>query len=81
MELLRRIERAYLALERKDRPHGARAWFARQAGVYPYTVSRWISAERSFSGPPERVLHMLEEKAGLPPCPEERCHESAADCI
>lgn len=65
MELSARIERVYMALEAKRAPRGARAWFARQAKVAPYTVSRWISGERGFQGSPVSVLELLEHRAGI----------------
>lgn len=60
-----RVERAYLSLERRGTTRGARAWFARQARVRPYTVSRWVAANtdspRALS-----ILEQLETRAGLP---------------
>lgn len=67
MELLARIERVYLHLEQRSTPHGARAWFARQARVTPWTVSRWLSGARPFQGSPAAVLELLERRAGLTP--------------
>lgn len=66
MSLACRIERVFCALEGRHSPHGARAWFARQAKVHPYTVSRWLAGS-TFEGPPLAVLEMLEERARIEP--------------
>lgn len=44
-------------------PRGARAWFARLAGVHPTTVSRWLAGVLPFTGPPAAVLELLEQSA------------------
>lgn len=64
-----RIEAAYMRRTGKPTPHGARAWFARQARVRPYTVSRWLGGLLPFSGPPLAVLELLEEA----PARADRC--------
>lgn len=63
-DLAARIERVYLALTGATSPRGARAWFARRAGVVPYTVSRWLSGEREPGGPVLALLAALEHEAG-----------------
>lgn len=55
-----RIEAAYMRHTGRITPHGARAWFADRAKVRRYTVSRWVSGEIPFSGPPLAVLELLE---------------------
>jgi hypothetical protein len=59
--LASRIEAAYMRRTGKPTPYGARAWFARQAKVRGYTVTRWLSGSLPFSGPPLAVLELLEE--------------------
>lgn len=46
-ELAERIERVHRALTGKEGGRGARAWFAREVGVKPLTVSRWVSESDS----------------------------------
>jgi len=58
-DLARRIEAAYMRRTGSTTPYGARAWFARQARVRPYSVSRWL-AGAPISGPPLAVLELLE---------------------
>lgn len=55
-----RIEAAYMRRTGSTSPRGARAWFARQARVRPYTVTRWLAGALPFSGPPLAVLELLE---------------------
>jgi hypothetical protein len=55
-----RIEAAYMRRTGSKTPRGARAWFARQARVRPYTVTRWLGGALPFSGPPLAVLELLE---------------------
>jgi hypothetical protein len=62
---LRRIERVFLALEERQHPYGARAWFARQAKVRPYSVSRWL--HQPLRGRALAVLEQLEARAALSP--------------
>lgn len=59
-ELAQRIEAAYMRRTGRASPRGARAWFARQARVRPYTVTRWLGGALPFSGPPLAVLELLE---------------------
>lgn len=66
MTLSCRIERVFCTLEGRRSAHGARAWFARQAKVRPYTVSRWLAGS-TFEGPPLAVLELLEARAGIEP--------------
>lgn len=61
--LLGRIEAVYVVLEGRRSKRGARAWFARQARVRPYTVSRWLSGQRAFHGPALALLEELERRA------------------
>lgn len=61
---LHRVERVYMALRKKQSPYGARAWFAREAHVSAYTVSRWLG-KKSISGHPVAVLEQLEHRAGV----------------
>jgi hypothetical protein len=58
-DLASRIGAAYMRRTGKSTPHGAKAWFARQAKVRPYSVSRWL-AGAPFQGPPLAVLELLE---------------------
>ena len=60
-----RIEAAYRALEGCETAYGARAWFARQAKVHPWTVTRWIAGSPEIAGPPLAVLELLERQAGI----------------
>jgi hypothetical protein len=64
--LSQRIEAAYMRRTGSESPRGARAWFARQAQVHPYTVSRWL-AGAPFSGPPLAVLELLEAAPACSP--------------
>lgn len=58
-DLAQRIEAAYMRRTGSSTPRGARAWFARQARVRPYSVSRWL-AGAPLAGPPLAVLELLE---------------------
>jgi hypothetical protein len=59
-DLAARLEAAYMRRTGATSPRGARAWFARQARVRPFTVSRWLAGAIPFSGPPLAVLELLE---------------------
>lgn len=59
-----RIIRVYRALEPSaESDHGALSWFARQARVQPWTVTRWLTGRRRFDGPALSLLEQLELKA------------------
>lgn len=75
--LLVRIERVYRLLEKTENPYGARAWFARKARVYPYSVSRWLRHPQRFQGPPLSVLELLEKEAGIPDEHVDGCDDGA----
>jgi len=61
-ELARRIELAYMASTGRADPRGARAWFAREAGISPRHVSRLLGGQRAVGGPVLRVLDLLERR-------------------
>lgn len=42
-QLRERIERVYQTLEGKRSSWGAQTWFAKEAGVSPVSVSRWLT--------------------------------------
>lgn len=58
----RRIEALYRAANRSETAHGAGTWMARQLGVDPNTVYRWIKGEREPGGPTLRAIELLEER-------------------
>jgi hypothetical protein len=43
--------------------HGALSWFARQAHVKPWSVTRWLTGRRRFRGAALSLLERLEAQA------------------
>lgn len=58
-----RICLVYRALTGATSDRGARVWFAAQARVRPWTVTRWLTGRRTFRGPAAALLETLEAQA------------------
>lgn len=65
MKLQKRIIRVYRAHTGREQDRGALSWFARQARVRPYSVTRWLNGQRRFKGSALAVLENLEAQAGI----------------